>query len=290
VASAAVGVGTVAAEAGTATAGGSALTTFATWVAGTVAGKAAVAAVVVGGTAVGIGVVDAPDHLGPAPAVAESDATGRLLGPGDTRAGGGSAAPSGDPARTAPPGRTRPTAAGPPGVSGAPGDPGASRSAPAKSRGGGARGGSGAPDPSDPSASPVSGSGPSDLVAPAGPPSLSAGPAVQAAALRPGRNGEIIVPVTNYGTGPATNLVATVTLPAGITVRGGQDEENWTCSGWDTFATCPLTTLPAATTGTVRVKVRVADDAVGGPVAGTVTADGNQLTIIPVTAVEVLPS
>jgi hypothetical protein len=98
--------------------------------------------------------------------------------------------------------------------------------------------------------------------------------------------------VHNSGTVPATNLVATVALPEGITVRAGgsNDPDDWACTGTGRVATCRVSVLPGTSSGTVRVKVQVAYGTLDGPVSGTVRADDGFGAEIPVTVVAVSPS
>ncbi len=130
---------------------------------------------------------------------------------------------------------------------------------------------------------------------PAGPAALEVGNAAPIRALRQGGSGEIAIPIRNTGSGPATGLTAAVSLPAGLSARpGGADEPNqWRCTGTGRTATCRLSSLPAATAGTVRVRVSVSLLALPGTVGGEVTAsDGTGSALrepIPPTLVAVLP-
>ena len=122
---------------------------------------------------------------------------------------------------------------------------------------------------------------------PAGPPDLEVGTPDPVDELERGGNGEIAIPVANTGTGPARNLVATVDLPVGITVRAGPGgPADWKCTGTG-VATCRVGELRAGQDGILRVKVRVGTLALGGPVSGTVRADGGHSATIPRTMIDV---
>ncbi|MFL6130256.1 MAG: hypothetical protein ACJ73E_14475, partial [Mycobacteriales bacterium] len=124
---------------------------------------------------------------------------------------------------------------------------------------------------------------------PARVPVLLVGPAQPAGPLRVGEPGEIGVPIRNTGSGPAIDVIAVLSLPAGLTaVAGGADDPGgWTCTGSAAVATCRLPALPAGAAGTVPVKVRVALTAGPGVVSGRVTAAGSVWRPIPSTMVQI---
>jgi len=285
-AAAGAGVAAGGAAGGAAAGGGSLLGTMTGWVVGTQVGQvsaAAIAAVVVGGAAV-VGLQTASRNDAPAarPA-AGAPATPGLpgaVGPG-TGTGGGSL-----------PGL--PGASGQPGESGAPVDPGAPGGSGAAGAPGvpGEIGGdpetSGSPGGADPSTGAPGRAG----GVPAGPPDLEVGPPGPVRPLRPGQAGEVDIAIRNAGNGPAVDLTAVVSLPAGFIVwaGGSNDPDEWSCTGAREVATCSITELPAGGTGTVRVRVRLAMTAESGPVTGEITAAGIDPAPIPVTVVDVEPS
>ncbi|HZB50495.1 MAG TPA: hypothetical protein VE547_15495, partial [Mycobacteriales bacterium] len=130
---------------------------------------------------------------------------------------------------------------------------------------------------------------PGGPAAPAGPPALRVDPPAAAVPLHAGRPGELRIPVRNTGSGPATDLVAVVTLPAGFIVRasGTDDPDGWRCSGTAEVATCRVSELPAGTDGTVRIRVVLAGTATDGEVTGRLTATGLDPQPIPSTTVSV---
>lgn len=108
--------------------------------------------------------------------------------------------------------------------------------------------------------------------------------------LRQGRPGEIGVPVRNPGPAAATDLVATVSLPVGLTVRAGNSNSpaDWHCVGTGRVARCEAARLPAGGDGTFRVKVFVARDAAPGTVGGSLTGAGLSAAI-PATTIQIEP-
>jgi len=263
------------------TGGGSALGSLVSWVAGTAAGKAAAVAVVVGGTALSIGAVGPPAVRQAAPPSVE--ATGAAASPGPVT-----------------PLPAAPTPTAPAGSAAGPGSAGLPPSIPDADAGSAAAPGdatgSGTPDPADSSGASGdetgSGSDPaesSDPPAPSAPePVLEVGSPAPVRVLQAGRPGEIGVPVANVGTGDAADLTATVTLPAGYTIRAGGSGSlaDWHCTGGGQVATCTISILPATTSGTIRIKIAVADGAGAGTVSGLITSAGGLLAAIPTTTVE----
>jgi hypothetical protein len=311
--------------------GGSATTSgfaaFTNWVIGTHAGQAAAAAVtavIVGGTAVGVGVVQSdgqgssgrpPGAAGPATAGGELPVPQENAAPGGDRgaAGGGPGVPTG----TGAPG-SRPSGGagggqpggGQPGRGSDPGSGGAGGTEPGSTGGGrpgdgpgkrsGSPGSSASPGLSEPGRSAPGGGSPAPTQ-PVGPATLDVGAVQPAQDLRQGIPGELRVVVQNTGSGTANDLEATVSLPEGLSVRaGGPDSfltvgvilgapDKWTCRGSARTATCTATSLRPDEESTIRVKVFVARTATGGTVSGQVTAaDGIEETI-PSTPVDVLP-
>ncbi len=281
------GIGAVAAvgAGGAAAAGGSTLSAVVGWIAGTTAGKVAVgaaAAVVVAGTVVGAGVT------GPAPAgqvaagpSAVTPATGPAAAsrnPEPTRPGApASGGPSAQADRAPDPAASRPDASAAPLV------PGRQAGVPPRQSGGRT------------SAVPPPGSGTGSKTPPPRPAPAAGGPVLEVGApaavrpLRQDRPGEIGVLLRNDGTGAAADLVATVSLPAGVTVRAGSSNSrtDWHCTGTGQVATCRIASLPAGSSGTVRVKVFVARDAISGVVDGEVSGAGVLSAVIPSAAVDV---
>lgn len=91
------------------------------------------------------------------------------------------------------------------------------------------------------------------------------------------------IPVTNTGTSPATNVVLTDLLPAGVTFVSA----NAPCAlGPDNLLTCTLGTIPAGATTTVSIQVR---PNVAGPITNTATAVGTNFpTVTAVTVTQVI--
>jgi RNA polymerase sigma factor (sigma-70 family) len=262
-----------AAAQGAAGGGGSLLGSVTTWMAGTHAGQAtaaAIAAVVIGGTAV-VATHDGGGS-GTTPAIAATPTpTAGLPGPDEAgRTGSGAAGPSGTSTPTA-----TSTATGTAIPTGSPA--GASPSA-------------GGPPPSGSTAPSPTGVRPTATAPapPPGPTTLFVGSPRAQGALRVGSTGEIAVTIRNSGDGEANRLVATLRLPAGLTARSGSGSNGWDCTGGAT-ATCTLEQLGGGDETTVRVRVDVAAAAVpGGTASGTVRADGASAPI-PVATLMVLP-
>ena len=260
--------------------GDSVLATAVKWVVGTRAGRATAVVAVI---AVGVALVGVGRDGGPAGGSAIGDPAA-VAGPGLPAPDEVSTAPTG----TGSAGRS-PGASGPSAVSDASGSP-AGTGAPGASA---LPGPAGVPGPSGRASDPTP--VPPATALPAGQATLEVGNAAPIRALRQGGGGEIAIPIRNTGSGPATGLTATVSLPAGLSARpGGADEPNqWRCTGTGRTATCRLSSLPATTAGTVRVRVSVSLLALPGTVGGEVTAsDGTGSALrepIPPTLVAVLP-
>jgi hypothetical protein len=110
--------------------------------------------------------------------------------------------------------------------------------------------------------------------------------------LTRGKNGKIAVNIQNSADSPATNVVADVTLPAGVQLRTGGDSttedtqslvptKKWACSATATGATCTLGQLAAGATTTLELKVTVAPTARTGALTGTLAADAAMVGQIP---------
>jgi hypothetical protein len=97
------------------------------------------------------------------------------------------------------------------------------------------------------------------------------------------------VVIRNEGAGPATDLVATLSLPPGLTVRpgGAASPDEWQCSGTAAVATCRAAALAAGAEGTIRIKIFVGPTAETGTVTGEVTATGADAVTIPATLLAV---
>jgi hypothetical protein len=272
----------------------------AAWVVGSHTGQvaaAAVAAALIGGTT-----VVATQQNDP-PRTVSSGAAGieQTAAPGPQERDSAPGAAGGTAARGAGQPGTAPT--GPDGAVSGPGAaaPGAGQDDPAQGgdpgQAGPAQGGVASPDPGGaPGGGPGAGNGPPRSgqssptpAAPGAVASLTANGAVAPKGLRRDKPGELEFVVRNTGTGAASNLVATVQLPADFSVRsGGSGVGNWRCVGAGTVATCTITSLPADGSDTVKLKVRVGPAApLSGSVSGTVKADGGIATSIPTTTVEV---
>ncbi len=259
--------------------GGSALGTLAGWVVGTHAGQAAaaaVAAIVVGGAAIGVGLDSG-----------RSDDT-RAATPSTSSASSASAASSAAAAATPTGGLPAPSEAA---ASGAPGT--------------GAAGSPGAPGSPGAAGSSASPGAPGAPVGTSGGGSGSAGPvldvtgAVVTKSLRQGESGEITIVVGNTGRSAANQLTATVSMPPGLTVGSSGDDDtddvlgagSWACAGAGAVATCTSPALPPGSSSELRVPVQVAPAAAAGPVTGSVRANGGAVTVtIPTALVPVLPS
>ena len=278
-----------AATAGAATPAASGTTgTVAGWVAAATTGKAAAAAtaVLVVGTALGLGVAhrtpSAPSEPAQAAPAVSRSAAPPLPVPRENSAPDSAGATG----RVAPLGGKSPTAAS-----------AAAPAATSRSAGGSSR----APQAGQPA--PGTQRGPTQQPPiPTRPPGAPTGPTVPTSAaaikvgtpapvkpLRRGKPGEVGVRITNSGQGPATTLVATVTLPSGLTVRAGGSNSpaDWHCTGSGGVATCRIAALPAGNSGTLRVKVFVADDASAGAVTGHVTGAGGIDSPIPTAVMQV---
>jgi len=279
---------------------GSAIGAGSAWLVGTHAGQVAVAAVIVGSSLAGVAALtDLPGS--PARPVLAAPATERgpvasdLPAPGEYPGGpvrtspaattGAPTSGAAGPSRTAEP-SGRPTSTGTP----APSSP---EPTPTPTPSTTAEGGTAAPDTSP-------GTGPATS-----PALLWVGSPVVRRPLVNGRPGELAVTVRNDGAEAATDLVATVSLPQGLTVRpgGSQDPDGWQCSGTGAVATCRAAALPAGAEGTIRIRIFVGDtaaagtgteagtetgaDTLGGIVGGTVTAAGAGTVAIPTALLEV---
>jgi hypothetical protein len=245
------------------------------WVAGTHAGQAtaaAIAAVVIGGTAV-VAIHDGGGSPGTPAIAATTTPTAGLPGPSEAGPTSGRApAPSGAGSTTTTPGSSGTTA-----PSGSPTAPGPSVSGPAPS----------VSDGPPPSGGPAPTGGPG--APPAGPTTLFAGSPRAQGALRVGSPGDIVVTIRNSGANGAGGLVATLRLPAGLTALGGSGSDGWECTAGRT-ATCTLDELDGGDETTVHVRVSVAAAAVpGGTAAGTVRATTAASTPIPAAMLLVLP-
>ena len=287
------GAAGVAAGGGSVTAtGGSVLVNLANWVVGTGAGQAAAAAaaVVVGGAAVGIGLTSGPS--GDAQAALSSASAPAL--PGGKGRGPGVPAPN-DPTGPgiggSPGGSASPGSSGAPDASGSPGGSGPGQGGPGGSA---TPGESGRPD-ALPGQSGLP--GPQVTPTPAAKPTLDSDGAVSAGPLRQGTSGEISITVRNTGRAAANRLIASVSLPDGLTVAGPTDPEpadllgvsGWTCDGSGATATCTSPALAPDRSSELRVKVLVAPTAIGGTVSGTVEAnDGAVIATIPTTVLTVV--
>jgi hypothetical protein len=223
----------------------------AAWVAGSHAGQAAaaVAAVVIGGTAVVVSQDGGPGPSG-APAIAATASAG-LPGPNEAAASRSATPSAGSLSPSAP--SSLPTA-----VPTATGETTAS------------------PPSSTPSA-------------PAGGGALFAGSPRAQGALQAGSSGVVAIPIRNTGDDETRDLVVTLHLPAGITARGGSGSDSWTCTpGGVTTCTLDHLDGGDDTTPHVRVDVTAAA-VPGGTAAGSVRADDAASTPIPAGMLVVLP-
>jgi len=124
--------------------------------------------------------------------------------------------------------------------------------------------------------------------------------------LRQGRPGRITIPIRNIGTLPADQLVAEVSLPPGVVLRGsggtGAVEDvrapaeglagyarrtSWACDSSPAGATCTLGTLDAGASTDLQLRVFVAPTALPGTLTGAVTS-GGVTEQIPPTVLDVL--
>jgi hypothetical protein len=124
---------------------------------------------------------------------------------------------------------------------------------------------------------------------PPGEPVLVAAAPLPIGVLKRGTPGQVSVTVRNTGAGGADNLVATVRLPDGFTVRAGSGSNGWRCTGAGTVATCTREELDAGESTTLHVRADVGADApLAGTVDGTVTTAGTS-TPVPPKVLAILP-
>ena len=76
-----------------------------------------------------------------------------------------------------------------------------------------------------------------------------------------------------------------------MTVRAGGSSSptDWHCTGSGQVASCGIASLPAGSSGVLRVKVFLAQDAAPGAVAGTVTGADRLGAAIPSAVIQIEP-
>jgi len=95
---------------------------------------------------------------------------------------------------------------------------------------------------------------------------------------------EVSVIVSNTGTAPATDVRATITLPAGVTWEGLPEDSRWSCTGTGSTRTCTLTG-PLAPGSEVELAFVARATAAGGTI-GVALATNEGVSAATTTAVE----
>jgi anti-sigma factor RsiW len=246
-------------------------------------GGVVVVAAVAAGALLLTGGPDQPGAVGPgATATASAGDSGvgiASAGPGDTPTSAPTDLPTVSPGAPTPaPAEGALAATGSPSGSGVTRDAASSSTSATGSTGAPDSGSTGAPDSGSTSTSPTQPAVPGTAVLVVSDPSGGV-------ALAAGQTGqELGVDVTNTGTGPATNLVARVDLPAGVDAEsvtllvGGRFAArlgtSWDCAAVATGVSCTLPVLDAGASTHVSVQVGVAEDFAGGDITWQVSATG----------------